>query len=406
MITFEQALKIILDAAGAKSDLPKEKCEYVFLENACGRILQQTIISDRDMPPFHKSAVDGYACKYADLEKGNLMRLLEIIAAGSAPKYKVTEGCCSKVMTGSMIPEGTECVLMVEDAIQKNDGVRTIPHYKLAHNKTNICLQGEDLRAGARVLTPGTLLKPQHIATLAAQGYTDICVAPKPTVAVISTGDELVEPSAIPSEVQIRNSNGWQLLAQITRAGASPSYYGIIKDWPEILRSALIQALTENTVIVLSGGVSMGDFDMVPGVLKSLGVKIFFDRVAVQPGKPTVFGILNRQGATCYLFGLPGNPVSSFIQFELMVRPLLMLLMGASPQAITLRLPLAHTYRRKGAERMAHVPMDIDESGRCRLLSYNGSGHITALNSAQGVARIPLGVLELQENAIVEVILL
>ena len=406
MITFEQALKIILDAAETKTELPKEQCEYVFLENACGRILQQPIIADRDMPPFHKSAMDGYACKYADLEKGNPMRLLEIIAAGTPPKHKITESCCSKVMTGAMIPEGTECVLMVEDAIQENDSVRTIPHYKLARNKTNICLQGEDLRAGARVLAPGTILMPQHIATLAAQGYTDIRVAQKLTVAVISTGDELVEPAVVPSSVQIRNSNGWQLMAQITRAGAIPSYYGIIRDWPEILRSALIQALSENTVIVLSGGVSMGDFDMVPDVLKSMGVKIFFDRVAVQPGKPTVFGILNHQGKSRYLFGLPGNPVSSFIQFELMVRPLLLLLMGASHQTIALRLPMAHAYRRKGAERMAHVPMEIDESGRCRLLNYNGSGHITALNSAQGLARIPLGVLELQENAAVEVILL
>jgi len=309
-------------------------------------------------------------------------------------------------MTGAMVPQGAEYVLMVEDAILENDTVRTAPHCRVAPHKTNICLKGEDVQAGVPLLTPGAFLKPQHIAMLATCGYTNLCVALKPKVGVISTGDELVEPSAIPSEVQIRNSNGWQLLAQATRAGAHPSYYGIVRDRADDLRTTLIEALIQNNVIVLSGGVSMGDFDMVPEALKSLDVTILFDRVAVQPGKPTLFGVWKEQGDSRYLFGLPGNPVSSFVQFELMVRPLLMLLMGSSPQTTTFRLPLSRPYRRKNAERMAHVPMEIDESGRCNLLNYNGSGHITALHSAQGAARIPLGVLELPENAPVEIILL
>ncbi|MCL2738936.1 MAG: molybdopterin molybdotransferase MoeA [Bacteroidales bacterium] len=406
MITFEQALQVVLDAVGKKADLPKERCEYVSLEDSCGRVLQQVVKTDRDTPPFHKSAMDGYACTYADLEQGRPMRLLEVVPAGTTPKYQITGGCCSKVMTGAMVPQGAEYVLMVEDAIVEDNTVCTAPHCRIAPHKTNICLRGEDVQAGVPLLNLGAFLKPQHIAMLAAYGYTELCVAIKPKVGIISTGDELVEPSVTPSDVQIRNSNGWQLLAQVSRAGASPSYYGIVQDKAQALRAALMQALKENAVVVLSGGVSMGDFDMVPEVLKSLGVNILFDRVAVQPGKPTLFGVWNNGGDSRYLFGLPGNPVSSFIQFELMVRPLLMSLMGAFPQAITLRLPLSHPYRRKSAERMAHLPMEIDESGRCNLLNYNGSGHITALNTAHGMARIPLGVLELQEDAAVEVILL
>lgn len=395
-----------MDTVGKKTDLPKEKCEYISLENSCGRVLQQTIVTDRDTPPFDKSAVDGYACKYVDLEQGRHLRLLEVIPAGTAPKHPITDGYCSKVMTGAMVPQGAEYVLMIEDAILENNTVRTAPHCRIAPHKTNICLKGEDVQAGVPLLSPGALLKPQHIAMLAAYGYSELSVATKPKVGVISTGDELVEPSIIPSDVQIRNSNGWQLLAQVTRTGAHPSYYGIVRDHADDLRATLIKALSQNSVVVLSGGVSMGDFDMVPQVLKSLGVKTLFDRVAVQPGKPTLFGVWEEQGDSRYLFGLPGNPVSSFIQFELMVRPLLMLLMGASPQTTTLRLPLSRPYRRKNAERMAHVPMEIDESGRCNLLNYNGSGHITALNFAQGAARIPLGVFELSENELVEVILL
>lgn len=406
MIYFEQALKIVLDAAQEMTDQSKVLYEKVSIENACGRILCQIVVSERDMPNFNKSAVDGYACRYADLENREPMSLLETIPAGSFPEFQITEGYCSKIMTGAMVPEGAESILMVEDALPEGDIIRPSSDYKFSRDKTNICLRGEDILSGATVIHPGTLLEPQHIAMLAAVGCVDVCVASKPKVAIISTGDELVEVSATPTDVQIRDSNGWQLLAQSTRAGASPSYLGIVKDKREILNSVLERALAENSVVILTGGVSMGDFDLVPEVLKSLGVKILFDRVAVQPGKPTTFGVAEYRGASRFVFGLPGNPVSSLIQFELMVRPLLMKLMGSAHRAVTIHIPISHEYRRRNSERMAHVPMEIDASGRCKLLRYNGSGHITALNSTCGVARIPLGISHLQENDIIEVILL
>lgn len=406
MIKFEQALKIVLDAAEDMADRSELLCEEVSLKDACGRVLCQVVVSERDMPPFNKSAVDGYACRYADLENRGAMSLLEVIPAGKSPEFKVVDGYCSKIMTGAMVPEGAESILMVEDALVEGGEIRPAPDYKFSRNKTNICLQGEDILLGTTVLQPGTLLKPQHIATLAAMGCADVCVASKPKVAIISTGDELVDLSVEPNSVQIRDSNGWQLLAQASRAGANPSYLGIVKDQCEVLKSLLERALAENTLIILTGGVSMGDFDMVPDVLRSLGVEILFDRVAVQPGKPTTFGVVEYEGASRFIFGLPGNPVSSFIQFELMVRPLLMKLMGSIHQSVTINMPISHEYRRKRSERMAHVPMEIDESGRCKMLHYNGSGHIEALNSAWGVARIPLGVSQLQENDMVEVILL
>jgi len=393
MITFEQALQMVLDSVEVKVS-----CEEIPLLHATGRVLQQTIITDRNMPPFDKSAVDGYACTRSDLEQGNPMRLLEIIPAGTAPKYSITSGCCSKVMTGAMVPEGSECVAMVEDAIEEKGLIRYAG--KSAY-KTNICLKGEDLSAGFPILHPGCVIQPQHIAILAAVGCTEIRVAQKVEVGILSTGDELTEPWESPDSVQIRNSNAFQLMAQVERMGAKATYYGIAKDHVDSFTPLLAAALKENKVVMVSGGVSMGDFDIVPQVAQQLGVHILFDKVAVQPGKPTTFGI----GADNFFFGLPGNPVSSFVQFELMVKPFLMRLMGAEYAPLSLRLPLAHSFKRKQADRMAHLPMEIDSSGRCRLLHYHGSAHIGALSRAQGVARVDLGTYELSENEIIESIL-
>ena len=398
MIPFEQALETVLKAAPFQTPLPDDVCEVVPLVEGSGRILQQTVAADRDMPPFDKSAVDGYACKRADLEQGIPMRLLEVIPAGTAPRYSVTQGCCSKVMTGAMVPQGTECVAMVEEAWEEGN---TVCCAVRQGGKTNICLKGEDLSVGAPILHPGCVIQPQHIAMLSAVGCTEIRVAQKVEVGILSTGDELTEPWESPSNVQIRNSNAFQLMAQALRMGAKATYYGIAKDHVDSFTPLLAAALKERKVVIVSGGVSMGDFDIVPQVAQRLGLHILFDRVAVQPGKPTTFGV----GTDSFFFGLPGNPVSSFVQFELMVKPFLMRMMGAKYAPLSLRLPLAHPFKRKQADRMAHLPMEIDESGRCRLLHYHGSGHIGALSRAQGVARINLGVSELSENEIIESIL-
>ena len=404
MISFEQALHTVLDAADSATLFPEVPCERTSLAECCGRVLQQEVYADRDTPPFNKSAVDGYACIFADLEQEHTMRLLEVIPAGREPKHSVKQGCCSKVMTGAMVPQGAECVLMVEDSFEENGAVRSIGAGagKLGR-KTNICLKGEDLAAQTLLLSSGTLLKSQHIAMLAAYGYTELCVSVRPKVGIISTGDELVEPDVVPSSVQIRNSNGWQLLSQSKEAGALATYYGIAQDHPNSLAPLLAISMKENNVVILSGGVSMGDFDIVPDTARRLGINILFDRVAVQPGKPTTFGV----GKGCYFFGLPGNPVSSFVQFELMVKPFIMKFMGAQCAPVSLRLPLSRPYTRKQSNRMAHLPASIDPSGcSCSLIDYHGSGHITALDRAQCLVRIPVGVTSVAAGESVEIILL
>ena len=399
MIVFEEALSIILNTAKVTGALPDDKCEWVSLENSCGRILQQTVIADRDMPPFHKSAMDGYACLYSDIVAATPLRLLETIPAGGVAKYPVTKGTCSKIMTGAALPLHADYVVMIEETREEEGFIYCTTKPK---SKTNICFRGEDLMAGAPVLRPGCLIQPQHIAILAAVGCTMIRVAKKIKVGVISTGDELTEPWEPPKAVQIRNSNGWQLLDQSKKAGTLATYYGIARDHEDSFIPLLSTALYENDVVIVSGGVSMGDFDIVTKTAQQLGIDILFDSVAVQPGKPTTFGV----GDHGFFFGLPGNPVSSFIQFELMVKPFLMQLMGAHFAPLSLRLPLSHPFTRKQAERMSHLPAKIDPSGSCLLLNYHGSGDINSLQQANCLLRIPLGVTFVAAGEPVEIILL
>jgi molybdopterin molybdotransferase len=259
--------------------------------------------------------------------------------------------------------------------------------------KSNICYKGEDIREGDKVLETGTFIKPEQIAILASFGVTNAFVAKHKKIGILSTGDEIIEPDAIPTLVQIRNSNGWQLRAQALRAGAIVNYYGIASDSESSLREKLEKALNENDIVILSGGVSMGDFDFVPAVLDEFGLKTLFNKVAVQPGKPSTFAVKYSQDGSAkkVVFALPGNPVSCFVQFELLIKPFLFKSMGGVAPGLKADLPFKSDYSRKHTERLALIPVRIDSDGSFSPVKYNGSAHITALNGANGIAEIPLG---------------
>ena len=313
MILFEEALKLVLHNAKIID------IESVKLVDSLNRVLAHDIISDIDMPPFNKSAVDGYACKISDIK--NILEVVEIIPAGCVPKKAINENQCSKIMTGAIVPEGTDCIIMVEHVVNIDDN-------KIKFNKentgVNIAYKAEDIVKGSVLLTNGTLIKPQQIAIMASVGYSKVKVYKQPKIGVLVTGTELVEPEQIPNECQIRNSNAWQLISQIKKVNAIPVYYGIIEDTEEKLDLAIKKAIAENDVVILTGGVSMGDFDFVPKILKQNNVNLLFEKIKIQPGKPTVFGVHDN----AYVFGLPGNPVSSFVVFEFLVKPFLQKLMG------------------------------------------------------------------------------
>ncbi|MBU2650788.1 MAG: molybdopterin molybdotransferase MoeA [Bacteroidetes bacterium] len=388
MILFEEALALVLENVPV---LPSE--EIPFMESI-GRVLAAPVTSDLNMPPFDKSAMDGFAFRMSDMDKELLIR--ETIPAGKVPEKAIGEGQCSKIMTGAMIPQGADAVVPVEDTEPAGrDSIRILADKV----KTNISRLGEDVREGDIVLTAGTWVQPPHIAVMASVGCTKPRVAVKPKIGIISTGDELVEPDEKPGPSQIRNSNSWQLLAQAKLSGAEPYYYGIAPDTEDESYRILDKAIHENQVVLLTGGVSMGDFDFIPKVFRKLGIRIIFETVAMQPGKPTVFGHLGDKR----IFGLPGNPVSSYNTFNIFVKPMIRRMMGMKENDKRLILPMGVTYQRKRSDRMSWIPVSINREGFVIPLEYHGSGHIHSLSSADGMIAIPIGETILKEGARVHV---
>jgi molybdopterin molybdotransferase len=388
MILFDQAFEIVLNSAFSTGT------ESVSFTDSLNRILASSVVSDIDMPPFDKSSVDGFACRKADLDSE--LEILETIAAGDTPTKTVSSIKCSRIMTGAPVPGGADCVIMVEDTELTNSGkVR----FKGTFKKENIAIKGEDVKKGEIVLKPGRIIRPQDIAVMASVGYTSATVSKKPAVGIISSGSELVEPHKFPGISQIRNSNAFQLMAQVERSGASGKYYGIAKDDEEETYLIITSAISENDLVLITGGVSMGDFDFVPSVLERAGVRIQFARVAVQPGKPTTFGIHDK----ALVFGLPGNPVSSFIQFEMLVRPLINEMMGFKWRQLNIMLPMKEKFTRKYAERLAFIPVMITGEGSVQAVEFHGSAHISALPEADGIISLPIGITTIDKGELVSV---
>ncbi|HZK06614.1 MAG TPA: gephyrin-like molybdotransferase Glp [Bacteroidales bacterium] len=387
MILFKEALEIV---TGAARQLPFTP---VSLAQAHGRVLAQDVFSDMDMPPFDKSAMDGYACRRADLDKP--LEVIEIIPAGVVPTKMILPGTCSKLMTGGMLPKGADMVIVVEETEPAGENRIRFTGTK---SSDNFCRIGEDLRENDLVLKSGTLLRPQHIAILSSVGCVEPLVYDQPVMGVLSTGDELVEPHQRPAPSQIRNSNAAQLLSQIDNIGARPVYFGIVADTLEATREAIEAAINKCNILLLSGGVSMGDFDYVPQVLRESGFEVLFHSIAVQPGRPTVFA---RKEKT-YLFGLPGNPVSSFVQFELLVKPFIFALMGSEYSPVQIQMPMGTTYTRRNTRRKSFIPVIIKQ-GKVFPVDYNGSAHIHAYVEAQGIVPVEIGKTTLAEGELTDV---
>ncbi|MCD6091381.1 MAG: molybdopterin molybdotransferase MoeA [Bacteroidales bacterium] len=387
MIQQEEAFKII------KESVITLGTEFVPFQNSLGRILAENVYSDMDMPPFNKSAVDGFACRKQDLN--NDLVLLEVIPAGVAPTKTVGANQCSQIMTGAAVPEGADTIIMVEHTEKIEGKIRFIQ----SKTNSNICAIAEDLKKGDLVLAKGTLLKAQQIPVLASVGNTFIQVYRQAKVVVISTGDELVEPHQTPQTSQIRNSNAVQMMAQLQQLGIKGRYIGIAKDSPESTREMLEEALDSSDMVLLSGGVSMGEFDFVPEILEEKGIEILFKSIAVQPGRPTVFGKKDKQ----FFFGLPGNPVSSFVQFELLVKPLLYNMMGFDFKALPLKMPMGIEFSRKKAKRKSYIPVYFNQDGEVMPVDYNGSAHIHSYVYADGMISINIGESTLKKGQVVDV---
>lgn len=388
MIELEEALRIVLDSARPLGS------ERVDIGRALNRILAEDVTSDIDMPPFDKALVDGYACRRADL--AGRLTIVETIQAGVSPTKAVGPNQCAKIMTGAAVPQGADCVIMVEQT--ENVGGHAI-QFRGEWTPDNISRKGEDIKTGQVVLGKGSRIKPQHIAVLASVGHIRPLVAKSPRVAIVATGDELVGPALKPAPFQIRNSNSYQLAAQVESVGAAVRDYGIVRDTATDIDRVLRTALADNDVVIISGGVSVGEFDLVPPILRRNNVRLLFEKIAVKPGKPTVFGLLEK----AYCFGLPGNPVSAFVVFELLVRPFLYKLMGRDYSPVSIRMPLDESITSESAERQTWIPVKVTSEGTVKPLEYHGSAHILALRNADGLISMEVGVANIEKGTPVPV---
>lgn len=319
MISVRTALDLIL------ADIHPLGTERVALPQALGRVLADSVQASRDVPPFRNAAMDGYAVRAADTAAARrdapvALRVLETVGAGTVPGQQVTGGTAIKIMTGSPMPEGADAVVRIEDTDEQDGGVRIFDRVVAG---AAVRHPGEDMRAGETVLRPGRALRPADIGMLASLGNAVLQVRRRPLVAILSTGDELVELGEPLAPGQIVNSNAYTLAAAVEEAGAIPWVLGMVRDTPAATRRAFSEAFTADLVLS-TGGVSMGSFDLVRQTLADLGVVERFWKVAQKPGKPLAFGWRARTP----IFGLPGNPVSSLVCFYVYVRPALRAMQG------------------------------------------------------------------------------
>jgi molybdopterin molybdotransferase len=385
MIPYQQARQKVIEVAGelVRQAGHEPRHEEIEVNTALGRVLVERVVADRDYPPFDRSTRDGFAVRSTDAAApGATLGRVGEIKAGDTFTGTVGPGQCVEIMTGAAVPPGADAVVMVEHTRREKDRVVI---ERAAERGQNIVPRGSEAKAGQTLLEPGIRLGYAELALAAQVGKHRVSTFQRPRVTILSTGDEVVAIDQAPGPFQIRNSNSVSLAAQATLAGAEPIRLGNAPDRAPELR-ALIERGLEADILVLSGGVSMGKYDLVEAVLRDLGAEFYFDAVTIRPGRPAVFGTCRGKP----VFGLPGNPVSTMVTFELFVVPAIDLLSGTAPRPLPIfRAKLATAVKHKPG--LTHfVPAQLtwpqDMAGGdgpvVRELSWQGSGDIVALASA------------------------
>jgi molybdopterin molybdotransferase len=397
-ITFEEALDILSESAIALSDISCKE-ETVSIENALGRILSENILADRDYPPFNRSAMDGFAINFADWQEGiRGFVIAEVIFAGQTAAKLLSRGQCYKIMTGAAVPPAANCVVRREDTTQTADRVNI--NAEELRSFQNIAKQGEDTKKGEIIVTAPVYCTPAIISTLATTGNAKVKVKKMPEVAVFTTGDEVVEAGAPVSSVQIRNSNQHLLKSMLQKWQIFPAVVQHLADDKAEIQQALEKAI-HHDIIILSGGVSAGDADFVPEILKDLGVENLFYKVAIKPGKPIWCGKLPRGGM---VFALPGNPFSCLVTFSLFVEGYLHQLIYKRKK-IRYKFPV-NASRIKKHKLTEFFPVEVATSPDfgVKPIPFNGSGDIRAGLFADGLAIHPHDATSLLKGDLVEFI--
>jgi len=388
MLSYENARHKVIEVVASRRAEPAR--ETLAIYQALGRVLGEEIRADRDYPPFHRSTRDGFAVRAADLAKlPATLELIGEIKAGDTFGGEVGAGQCVRIMTGAGLPAGADSVVMIEHT---KPAKTRVTFERLVERGQNVVPGGSEAKAGQVLLSPGVRLGYAELALAAQVGHHRVEVNARPRVAILSTGDEVVPVEKKPGPSQIRNSNSVSLAAQAALAGGEPVPLGNAPDSEPELRALIEQGL-EADLLVLSGGVSIGKYDLVETVLRRLGAEFFFDAVAIRPGRPAVFSWCRGKP----VFGLPGNPVSTMVTFELFVVPAIDLLSGTEPRPLALfRARLAAPLRQKAA--LTHfLPAQVtwrEGEPLVQELPWQGSGDIVALAQANCFLVVPETRLE------------
>jgi molybdopterin molybdotransferase len=375
MLTYQQARRTVIDQVG-KARGPRATAT-LSVWDALGFVLAEEIKTDREYPPFNRSTRDGYAVRISEIAPGATLRCAAEIKAGDTVTQPLAPRTCVQIMTGAAVPPGADAVVMIEHTTRDGESVQ---FDRAAPSGQNIVPRGSEAKRGGPILSPGMRLGYAELALAAQVGAAQLRCASKPRIAILSTGDELVPLDQEPGAFQIRNSNTVSLAAQVRLAGGEPVLLGTAADRADDLRDKISRGLRED-VLVLSGGVSMGKYDLVETVLKDLDAEFYFDAVAIRPGKPAVFG---KCGNT-FVFGLPGNPVSSMVTFELFAVPAIDVLSGAPARD----LPLVEAHLGVALNEktgLTHfLPARVEWRGatpEVKALPWQGSVDIAALGRA------------------------
>lgn len=397
MITVDQATSIVLDHVEVLGS------ETVSLEDAHRRILAEDVVADIDLPPFDRARMDGYAVRSADVATvPAVLRVIGEVPAGAKFDGEIHSGEAVKIFTGAPVPNGADAVQKVE--VTRDQG-NSVEIREPVTSGQFITPHASEIAAGETVATIGHEIGAAEMAVLASFGYSRVRVGRRPRVAVLSTGSELVEVSTKPTGAQIRNSNTYTLASYAERAGAVVNMHGIVEDTPEATRDALIKAADNCDIVITSGGVSMGDYDLVKAALLEIGAEIYFDKVIIRPGKPIVFA---RRGQT-FFFGLPGNPVSTSVTFNVFVRAAIRKMQGdSSPELPIVNAALSRPVQDKSSRRSFLPARFYVEEGRAMVepLKWGGSSDLVAFMLASALIIVREDVHEIGEGQLVEAVLL
>jgi len=382
MFTYQQARETVIGRLQAIRRTPASGA--IPLREAMSRVLARDILGDRDYPPFHRSIRDGYAVRADETHAGAQLKCIDELKAGDTPTTRVAPGTCIQIMTGAALPDGADAVIMIEHTSREGDAVHLDRAVKPGQH---VVRRGSEQAAGQMVLSAGTRIGFAEIAAAAQVGAANPVVTHKPRISILSTGDEVVDFASIPGPFQIRNSNSVSLAAQVALTGGEPVVLGNARDSLDDLR-AKISAGLETDALILSGGVSMGKYDLVEPVLSEFAAEIVFDAVAIRPGKPAVFALCKGKP----VFGLPGNPVSTMVTFDLFVRPAIDILSDAEPRPLPfIEATLTASLSEKAG--LTHfLPAKLTWRGDKAHVSsvpWQGSGDVVAMAHANCLLVVP-----------------